>query len=69
MGKLSMVIGEALQVTVFYDYDQSEDIVSVNEVYINYTDVIDMLKHKVVDSIVAYIFDSFDKELQEPERE
>jgi hypothetical protein len=69
MGKLSMVIGEALQVTVFYDYDQSEDIVSVNEVYINYTDVIDMLKHEVVDSIVAYIFDSFDKELQEPERE
>jgi hypothetical protein len=69
MGKLSMVIGEALQVTVFYDYDKSEDIVSLNEVYINYTDVIDMLSNDILEEIVQKIFDTYNKELQEPERE
>ena len=54
---------------VGYDYDHSEDTVNVNAVYIDDTDIFDMLKHEVIDSIVGYIFDSFDNELQEPERE
>ena len=69
MSDLLMTIGDGLAVLVDYDYDHSEDTVNVNAVYIDDADIIDMLKHEVIDSIVAYIFDSFDKELQEPERE
>jgi hypothetical protein len=70
MSDLYMVINGSLPVMVDYDYDHSEDTVNVNSVYIDdYTDIVDMLKNEVIDSIVAYIFDRFDKELQEPERE
>ena len=69
MSDLYMVINGSLPVIVDYDYDHSEDTVNVNAVYIDDTDIVDMLKHEVIDSIVAYIFDSFYNELQEPERE
>ena len=69
MSDLYMYLNGSLPVMVDYDYDHSEDTVNVNSVYIDDTDIVDMLKHEVIDSIVAYIFDSFDKELQEPERE
>jgi hypothetical protein len=69
MSELYMVIGGGLPVLADYDYDDNEKTVIVNAVYIDNTDIIDILSQKVIVEIEQDIFDSFDKELQEPDDE
>jgi hypothetical protein len=69
MSELLMTIGEGLTVLVDYDYEDNEKTVLVNAVYIDDTDIIDILSNDVLEKVVQNVFDSFDKELQEPERE
>tara|TARA_R110000850_G_scaffold7246_2_gene26862 strand:+ start:500 stop:721 length:222 start_codon:yes stop_codon:yes gene_type:complete len=69
MSELYMVIGGGLPVLVDYDYDDNEKTVVINAVYIDDTDIIDILSQKVIVEMEQHIFDSFDKELQEPDDE
>ncbi len=69
MSELYMVIGGRLPVVAHYDYDEIEDTVDVCAVYVNDANIIDILNHEVIGKIQDYIFDSFDKELQEPDYE
>jgi hypothetical protein len=67
MSDLLMTIGEGLAVLVDYDYDDNEKTVLVNAVYIDDTDIRDILSSDVMHTIAENVFDSFDKELQEPD--
>jgi hypothetical protein len=69
MSELYMIIGGGLPVLADYDYDDNEKTVIVNAVYIDNTDIIDILSQKVIVEMEQHIFDSFDKELQEPDDE
>tara|TARA_R110000796_G_C14339555_1_gene410195 strand:- start:317 stop:538 length:222 start_codon:yes stop_codon:yes gene_type:complete len=69
MSELYMVIGGGLPVLVDYDYDDNEKTVIVNAVYIDDTDIKDILTSDVIETIEQNVFDSFDKELQEPDYE
>ena len=69
MSELYMVIGGGLPVLVDYDYDDNEKTVVINAVYIDDTDVKDMLTGNLIETIEQNVFDSFDKELQEPDDE
>ena len=79
MSELLMIIGDGLTVLVDYDYQPSEtgdqytppvaEGVSVNAVCLNNTDIVSLLSYMIIDDIEQKVFDSFDKELQEPERE
>ena len=69
MSELYMVIGGGLPVLADYDYDDNEKTVVINGVYIDDTDIIDILSNDVLEAIVQNVFDSFDKELQEPDDE
>jgi hypothetical protein len=64
-----MVIGGGLPVLVDYDYDDNEKTVVVNAVYIDDTDIKDILSNLTLEEIDQKVFDSFDKELQEPDDE
>jgi hypothetical protein len=64
-----MIIGGGLPVLADYDYDDNEKIVTINAVYVDDTDIIDILSNKVLETVVQTIFDSLDKELQEPDDE
>tara|TARA_R110000772_G_scaffold170373_5_gene282298 strand:- start:620 stop:841 length:222 start_codon:yes stop_codon:yes gene_type:complete len=69
MSELYMVIGGGLPVLADYDYDDNEKTVVVNAVYIDDTDIKDILSNLTLEEIDQNIFDSFDKELQEPDYE
>jgi hypothetical protein len=69
MSELYMVIGGGLPVLADYDYDDNEKTVIVNAVYIDDTDIKDILSNLTLEEIDQNIFDSFDKELQEPDDE
>ena len=69
MSELYMVIGGGLPVLADYDYDDNEKTVVINGVYIDDTDIIDILSNDVLETVVQNVFDSFDKELQEPDDE
>tara|TARA_R110000787_G_scaffold150145_2_gene264070 strand:+ start:1410 stop:1631 length:222 start_codon:yes stop_codon:yes gene_type:complete len=69
MSELYMVIGGGLPVLADYDYDDNEKTVIVNAVYIDDTDIKDILTSDVIETIEQSVFDSFDKELQEPDYE
>ena len=69
MSELYMVIGGGLPVLADYDYDDNEKTVVVNAVYIDDTDIIDILSNDVLETVVQNVFDSFDKKLQEPDYE
>ena len=78
-----MQIGEGLTVLVNYDYQPSETgdqyTPPVAEGVTIYTvcfyaprrciDIIDILSHSTIETIEKNILDSFDKDMQEPERE
>jgi hypothetical protein len=64
-----MVIGGRLPVLADYDYDDNEKTVVINAVYIDDTDVKDILTGNLIETIEQNVFDSFDKELQEPDDE
>jgi hypothetical protein len=64
-----MVIDGGLTLLADYDYDDNEKIVIVNAVYIDNTDIMDILHNEILETIMQNIFDSFDKELQEPDYE
>jgi hypothetical protein len=69
MSDLLMTIGEGLTVLVNYDYDDNEKTVLVSAVYVDDTDIIDILSNEVLETVVQNILDSYDKELQEPDDE
>jgi hypothetical protein len=69
MSDLLMTIGEGLTVLVDYDYDEHEKTVFVSAVYVDDTDIIDILSNEILETIIQNVFDSFDKELQEPDDE
>jgi hypothetical protein len=69
MSELYMVIDGGLTLLADYDYDDNEKIVIVNAVYIDNTDILDILHDGILETIHENIFDSFDKELQEPDYE
>tara|TARA_R110000868_G_scaffold409032_1_gene693738 strand:- start:25053 stop:25274 length:222 start_codon:yes stop_codon:yes gene_type:complete len=69
MSELYMVIGGRLPVLADYDYDDNEKTVVINAVYIDDTDVKDILTGNLIETIEQNVFDSFDKELQEPDYE
>ena len=69
MSELLMTIGEGLTVLVDYDHYENEDTVIVITVTINDTDIKGILNHKTIETIEQNVFDSFDKELQEPDYE
>jgi|TARA_R110000823_G_scaffold104060_2_gene221813 hypothetical protein len=69
MSELYMVIDGGLTLLADYDYDDNEKIVIVNAVYIDNTDIMDILHNEILETIMQNIFDSFDKELQEPDYE
>tara|TARA_R110000782_G_scaffold91643_1_gene174919 strand:- start:95 stop:316 length:222 start_codon:yes stop_codon:yes gene_type:complete len=69
MSELYMIIGGGLPVLADYDYDDNEKTVIVNAVYIDDTDIKDILTSDVIETIEQNVFDSFDKELQEPDYE
>jgi hypothetical protein len=69
MSELNMVIDGGLTVLADYDYDDNEKTVVVNAVYIDDTDVKDILTGNLIETIEQNVFDSFDKELQEPDDE
>ena len=69
MSELFMTIGEDLPVLVDYDYENIEEIVIVNAVCIKDINIMNLLNANTLETISQNIFDSFDKELQEPERE
>jgi hypothetical protein len=69
MSELYMVIGGRLPVLADYDYDDNEKTVVINAVYIDDTDVKDILTGNLIETIEQNVFDSFDKELQEPDDE
>lgn len=74
-----MRIGEDLPVLVNYDYQPSEtgdeetppvkDGVTINAICVGDIDIMSLLNQRCLDDIENEIFDSFDKELQEPERD
>ena len=64
-----MSIGGGLTVLADYDYDDNEKTVVINAVYIDDTDIKDILSNLTLEEIDQNIFDSFDKELQEPDDE
>ena len=64
-----MVIDGGLTLLADYNYDDNEKTVVINGVYIDDTDIIDILSNDVLETIVQNVFDSFDKELQEPDDE
>jgi hypothetical protein len=79
MSELLMTIGEGLTVLVDYDYQASErgdketppvnESVAINAVCVDDIDIFDILSQITIEKIELKIFDSYDKELQEPERE
>tara|TARA_R110000851_G_scaffold231772_1_gene384536 strand:+ start:63 stop:323 length:261 start_codon:yes stop_codon:yes gene_type:complete len=79
MSELLMTIGEDLTVLVDYDYQPAEsgdqetppvpESVSINAVCLNNTDIVSLLSYMIIDDIEQNVFDSFNKELQEPEYE
>ena len=69
MSELYMIIGVGLPVLADYDYDDNEKTVLVNAVYIDDTDIKDILSNLTLEEIDQNVFDSFDKELQEPDDE
>jgi hypothetical protein len=69
MSELYMIIGGGLTVLADYDYDDNEKTVVINAVYIDDTDIKDILSNLTLEEIDQNIFDSFDKELQEPDDE
>jgi hypothetical protein len=69
MSELYMIIGGGLPVLADYDYDDNEKTVVINAVYIDDTDIKDILTSDVIEAIEQNVFDSFDKELQEPDDE
>ena len=69
MSELYMSIGGGLTVLADYDYDDNEKTVVINAVYIDDTDIKDILSNLTLEEIDQNIFDSFDKELQEPDDE
>tara|TARA_R110000772_G_scaffold190788_1_gene301607 strand:+ start:1156 stop:1377 length:222 start_codon:yes stop_codon:yes gene_type:complete len=69
MSELYMVIGGGLPVLADYDYDDNEKTVLINAVFIDDTDIKDILTSDVIETIEQNVFDSFDKELQEPDYE
>jgi hypothetical protein len=69
MSELYMVIDGGLTLLADYNYDDNEKTVVINGVYIDDTDIIDILSNDVLETIVQNVFDSFDKELQEPDDE
>tara|TARA_R110000851_G_scaffold320320_1_gene485121 strand:+ start:66 stop:305 length:240 start_codon:yes stop_codon:yes gene_type:complete len=79
MSELLMEIGDGLKVLIDWDWhiDESEswtkpivrESVAINAVCVDDIDIIDMLSDSTIETIEQNIFDSFDKELQEPERE
>jgi len=79
MSDLFMTIGEDLPVLVDYDYQPAEsgdqetppvhEGVTINAVFVGDADIKDMIKQGYIDYIAQAVFDSFDEELQEPERD
>jgi outer membrane protease len=79
MSNLLMTIGEGLTVLVDYDYEPEEsqswtepkvsESVTINAVCIYDINIMDNLDQKTIEEIEQKVFDSFDKELQEPDDE
>ena len=79
MSDLYMLIGEDLPVLVDFDYSAYEkgdfytpsvpEEVEITSVCVGDIDIIDLLNESTIKIIEQNVFDSFDKELQEPERE
>jgi hypothetical protein len=79
MSELHMLIGEDLPVLVDFDYNASEkgdfytpsvtEEVEITSVCVGDIDIIDLLNESTIKIIEQNVFDSFDKEQQEPERE
>jgi hypothetical protein len=77
MSDLLMTIGEGLTVLVDYDYQPAErgdqetppvnESVEINAVCVDDIDIFDVLSQITIETIELKIFDSFDKELQEPD--
>ena len=69
MSDVLIKINCGLSVWVDYDYDSKESTVVINAVYGNDVNCLDALNTRVIEEIEQNIFDSFDKELQEPDYE
>jgi hypothetical protein len=69
MSNLLMTIVKDFPVIVNYDYDDKEKTICINLVKNYEADIKDILSQSTIETIEQNIFDSFDKELQEPERE
>jgi hypothetical protein len=79
MSDLYMIIGGGLSVLVDYDYQSSErgdqetppvkEGVTINAVMQGTNDIMFLLNGPDLEEIKQNVFDSFDKELQEPDRE
>jgi hypothetical protein len=66
VGELKIIVGEGLPVTVDYDYDDDDKSVVINKVFLNHIDITSLLSFSTIETIEQNVFDSFDKELQEP---
>jgi hypothetical protein len=79
MSDLLMTIGEGLTVLVDYHYSPAEkgdfytppvpEEVELTSVCVGDIDVLDLLSQVTIEMIEQKVFDSFDKELQEPDDE
>tara|TARA_R110000850_G_scaffold255542_1_gene381360 strand:+ start:488 stop:730 length:243 start_codon:yes stop_codon:yes gene_type:complete len=69
VGELKLIVNEGLPVTVDYDYDDDDKSVVINKVFLNDIDITSLLSFSTIETIEQNIFDSFDKELQEPDDE
>jgi hypothetical protein len=76
MSDLQTEIAEGLQGLIYYDYDDHEKTVKIYGVFIHnnkaltsLVNIIDILSKKHIEILEQKVFDNYDKELQEPERE
>jgi hypothetical protein len=79
MSDLLMTIGEGLTVLVDYDYEPEEagdeftppvpQSVGIYLVLVGDSNILNILSEHAIETIEQNIFDSFDKELQEPDDE
>jgi hypothetical protein len=76
MSELQTEIAEGLQGLIYYDYDDNEKTVEIYGVFIHnnkaltsLVNIIDILSKKHIETLEQKVFDSYDKELKEPERE
>ena len=76
MSELQTEIAEGLEGLIYYDYDDDEKTVDIygvfihnNEALTSLVNIIEILSKKHIEILEQKVFDSYDKELQEPDDE